>query len=824
MRKIHLVCNAHLDPVWLWEWEEGAAETISTFRIAADFCDNYDGFVFNHNEAILYQWIEEYDSLLFERIQKLVKAGKWHIMGGWYLQPDCNMPSGESFIRQILLGRNYFRDKFGKEPTTAINFDPFGHTRGLVQILAKSGFDSYLFCRPAQNDCKLENDAFIWEGYDGSRVKALRAFDMYLTLRGEAVNKVKKHINNYPANDIGLVLWGIGNHGGGPSKIDYEALDKFASDQKKINIIHSTPENYFKELDSNTLPVHRNDLNKWAIGCYTSQIRLKQQHRKLENELYSTEKMLTSAWVQKLLSYPEHDLKQAQQDLAFAEFHDILPGSAIQPVEDTSLRLMAHGQEILSRLKARAFFALAGNQRKAKEHEIPILVYNPHSYPVKTIIDCEFNLADQNWKNTFMDVKVYAENKCLPSQVEKEYSNLHLDWRKKVVFEAELKPSMMNRFDCKIIELPSKPNKELEETADDILLSDINKTIAISKKTGLMTSYKVNGYDFIEKPSCLPIVLEDNEDSWIMDKQEFGKKIGEFRLLTEKETAEYLGLKKNKLEAVRVIENGQTRVVVEAVFAYKHSNICIQYKIPKNSTEIEISARVCWAEKNKLLKLTFNTAKSNEYLGQVACGTEYFPSNGQEIVFHKWLIAMNKKSKNAFSIINDGIYGANFKDNEIGLTLLRSPVYSGHPFEGHDIVLQDRFIPHHDQGERLYTFWLNAGSSEKRINHIDREALVKNEKPMALSFFPSGENKNNIKSLLQLNDNSIQVMAIKKSTQKENAIVIRLFENTGSSKETVLSSEALGFYKKIKLSAFEIKTFEVNIDTKSVIEVNLIEQ
>jgi len=112
--------------------EEGIAAAISTFRAAADLAEEFDGFIFNHNEALLYEWIEEYEPALFTRIQKLVKEGKWHIMGGWYLQPDCNMPSGESFVRQILTGRHYFEEKFGVQPTTAINFDPFGHTKGLV--------------------------------------------------------------------------------------------------------------------------------------------------------------------------------------------------------------------------------------------------------------------------------------------------------------------------------------------------------------------------------------------------------------------------------------------------------------------------------------------------------------------------------------------------------------------------------------------------------------------------------------------------------------------------------------------------------------------
>ena len=105
--RIYLVCNAHLDPAWLWEWPEGAAETVSTFRTAVELCEKNDTFVFNHNEAILYKWIQEYDPRLFQRIKKQVKRGRWHIMGGWYLQPDCNMLSGESFVRQILVGRSH---------------------------------------------------------------------------------------------------------------------------------------------------------------------------------------------------------------------------------------------------------------------------------------------------------------------------------------------------------------------------------------------------------------------------------------------------------------------------------------------------------------------------------------------------------------------------------------------------------------------------------------------------------------------------------------------------------------------------------------------
>lgn len=190
MNTLHLICNTHLDPVWQWEWEEGAAAAVSTFRTAADFCEEFEGFVFNHNEALLYKWIEEYEPDLFRRIQKLVGEGKWHIMGGWYLQPDCNMPSGESFVRQILYGKMYFNEKFGVEPTTAVNFDSFGHTRGLVQILKKSGYDSYLFMRPEQKGTDIPLEEFVWTGFDDSKIIAHRLSTGYNTPLGMVEQKI----------------------------------------------------------------------------------------------------------------------------------------------------------------------------------------------------------------------------------------------------------------------------------------------------------------------------------------------------------------------------------------------------------------------------------------------------------------------------------------------------------------------------------------------------------------------------------------------------------------------------------------------------------
>ena len=253
IEKLFLICNAHLDPVWQWEWEEGAAEALSTFRIAAKFCEEYDGFVFCHNEALLYQWVEAYEPELFTRIQKLVKQKKWHIMGGWYLQPDCNMPSGEGFVRQILTGKKYFLEKFGVSPSTAVNVDPFGHSRGLVQIMKKCGYSGYLFMRPGDGDryIKLPADEFKWIGYDDSEIIAVRIDGSYNSSRGCAAKKVREYLKNSEKQEMAVCLWGVGNHGGGPSRKDLEDLTDLIREKEKENvlIVHSTPEEYLAEIE-----------------------------------------------------------------------------------------------------------------------------------------------------------------------------------------------------------------------------------------------------------------------------------------------------------------------------------------------------------------------------------------------------------------------------------------------------------------------------------------------------------------------------------------------------------------------------------------------
>jgi alpha-mannosidase len=827
MKKLHLVCNAHLDPVWQWEWEEGLAAAIATFRTAAELCEEFEGFVFNHNEALLYVWIEEHDPVLFKRIQKLVRQGKWHIMGGWYVQPDCNMPSGESFVRQILLGKTYFEKKFGRFPDIAVNVDSFGHTRGLVQILLQSGYKGYLFMRPDAENLELPDEPFLWQGLHGGAIPAMRFPWGYNSALGKAREKADKFIQKFSGKDTALLLWGVGNHGGGPSRKDLRDLRDLIRSGTAPVVRHSTPEAYFREalVDRKDLVVKACSFRPFAPGCYTTQARIKQKHRLLENEYFATEKMCTAAWLRTGMPYPREVLTAVSRDLALAQFHDILPGSSVQPVEEMALRLMDHGLEELSRVKTRAFLRLSAGAAKARANEIPVLVYNPHPYPVDTVVECEFMLADQNWSGSFFRADAYRGSRRLPSQIEKEHSNIPLDWRKRIVFRATLAPSQMNRFDCRLTELPKKPAPPDRPGNTPLAFSSDALQVRISRRTGLMESMKARGRELLGRKAFQALVIQDSEDAWGITAKRFDTVAGQFKLMSSSESARFAGIKAKTLPPVRVIEDGSVRTVVEALFKHRQSSICLRYKLPKKGSEVEVEARVFWHEKDSMLKLALPLAeKPARVLGQTAFGCEELFLNGDENVSQKWLLAVPRHGAQALTVINDGTYGSSVHDNELRLTLLRSPAYTGHSLPNRTILSQDRFTPRIDQGERLFRFWINGGDAASRLAAVDREALVCNEKPMALSCFPSGAGKRQKGAFLEVAGAGVQLSAVKQAESDKHEFIVRLFESSGRSRRVVVKLPGLGISRKVAFTGFELKTFRINVRTKRMVATNLMEQ
>ena len=788
MQKVHLLCNAHIDPVWLWAKEEGVAETLSTFRVAASFCEAYDGFIFNHNEAVLYEWVEEHEPALFTRIQELVRVGKWHIMGGWYLQPDCLMPSAEGFLRQIEAGNRYFMEKFGVKPTTAINLDPFGHTRGLVQIMKKCGYDSYLFMRPGGF---IPEHDFIWEGYDGSKLRAHCIRNLYCTHYGEAAPQLEQVLAD-PHTDPELMLWGIGDHGGGPSKLDLDAIHAIMARYPQGQIVHSTPESYMAQVDWDTVRTHSGSLQHIFVGCYTSMNRVKKAYRALENQLITTEKMLAAAGM-------EADLQEAEKALLFAQFHDILPGTMIKKGEDQTLQLLGFGSELLSRQANKAFFRLASGEPVAKEGEIPILVFNPHPYPVTQQIEAEFQLADQNWNDNQVTLAKVRDchGRYLPAQIEQEDSHMNLDWRKKVVFTATLAPMSMNRFDCElyIVEALRRPIEACAKTKSHYLFDNGDMQVSVNRQTGLLDRLCVGGQELLTHGSAQIQAFRDHEDPWKMDNEIYDQFLGSFEPLSAEEANRFRGYPEAGHPNVQVIENGPARTKLQAILRHGNSFATVTYTLPKQGCYVDIRVHMLVNDVNTLYKLTFPTSLTDaDFTGQTAYGTEPLRTDGQEVCFQKWCRLQNRAR--SFTVLNRSTYGGSARDGQLSISLLRTCVHSSLPIPPRPTTDNDRYHDHIDMGEHEFIFRLLPNTE-----HADAEAEFFNQPPFVLSFFPCGDGEKKDTGV-ELSNRNILMSSFRK---RGDRLLLRLYNGSDAAQSTGLS--LAGTAHTLEFAPFQAKAF-----------------
>lgn len=759
----HMICNAHIDPIWQWDWPEGVSATLSTFYSAAKLCDEFD-YIFCHNEVTVYKYVEEYAPELFAKIQALVKAGKWHIMGGWYLQPDCNMPSGESFVRQIREGQRYFKEKFGVVPTTAINFDPFGHTVGLVQIVKKCGQDSYMFMRPYKHELPLPAEQFIWRGLDGSEIKGARSIGGYNTPLGESAKSIYNRANaqNFP---VGAILWGVGNHGGGPSHKDLSDIEKELLPDTQIKYIHSTPEKFFAAISPNE--VFDQSLHISMPGCYTSMYRVKKLHAQLESQIYLAEKIASAAYMSGALKeYPETQLQTAVEDLLNAEFHDVLPGSSVQCAEDAGLRYLNHGILEAERVKIRAYFALAASQSPAAEGEYPVIVFNPHPYEFCENVECEFMLADQNWREDVVSriTVVDEDGNHVPYQVIKEESNLNLDWRKRIIFEAKLKPMALTRFSAYV----EFVNMAEPEKSTSFVFDNGRKHVQINEKTGLLSSYRIDGVEYVGEGFGL-CSFDDNADPWGMAKDQLsrmGRNEKAFALSMEP-NGPFKGMKR-----IQVVEDGDIYLGVEAFFQCDNSRARILYKIYKNNDDLDIDVTLYLGDIDKIIKLKMPVAASGSLIGQTAFGTDTLFTDARENVAHRF-VALDT-GKKCVALLNKSVYGSHYENDSIYMSLVRGATYCAHPINDRTLIPSDKFTKKIDQGENNYSFRFTVTDRD----HLERKAAEFVESPYALNIFPI-PSKNGAENALDiaLGGDVISMPTLKKAFGRD-AMIFRLLNNT----------------------------------------------
>lgn len=328
---IHVVFNAHLDPIWMWPWTSGLDEAIATSRSACDRLDAHPELFFTQGEAWTFQMVERADPALFARIRKHIESGRWEVLNGWWTQPDCNHPTPDGLHRQIATGLAYIHDRFGLAPRCGFNPDSFGHCAILPEILRAHGQDRYVFMRPGGHEMALPARLFTWRARPGGReVTAFRIADTYGNGTGCGqvwVECIARSLRELPAGARHtLAFMGIGNHGGGPT----EGLVRWVGENRDIipgaRLEFSTVGRFFDALarEPVALPEVVGELQMHAVGCYSALRGIKTATHRAEHALARAESVATPA--------ERPALDRAWEAVCSHQFHDTLGGTGAPDV------------------------------------------------------------------------------------------------------------------------------------------------------------------------------------------------------------------------------------------------------------------------------------------------------------------------------------------------------------------------------------------------------------------------------------------------------------------------------------------------------------
>ncbi|MBQ6466508.1 MAG: alpha-mannosidase [Clostridia bacterium] len=798
--KIHLIGNAHLDPTWLWKKQEGCAEVLQTFQSAADRLKEYDGFVFTCSSACYYMWVEELKPELFEEIKKYVAEGRWVPVNGWWVQPDCNMPSAESFARQALYSQLYYYEKFGIICKTGYNVDSFGHCAMIPQFVKKSGMDCYVMMRPNKNENgDIPQGLFWWDSPDGSRVLVFHIPDTYAANGIDDINRSLNTIRELSEkNDCSSMLfYGVGNHGGGPTKGDIEYLKSIIS--KDDSIRFSSPDEYFREVLNRPLdiPAWSEEMQHHASGCYSATSRIKQLNRKAENALTNAEKWNTVSDALGLSAGNTAGFKNAWLNVCYNQFHDILCGCSIREAYDDAFAEMSSATAFAGKARTDALLRITDkidtwidgvsdsvsfNERhycNNPEFPKPVAVFNPLSYPVRTAVrvyhpsrrvtDCDGN------DTVFSNVRSSRSN------------DSHLD----TVFYADLPPLgysvywLWNLTDSDEVTVNSS-----DISVNGLTIENRYLKVTFDEKTGGIASIinKADNREHLSRVSFVPQIIDDSAtDTWAHNVFKFDKVISDA-----------------DLDSVKVVERSGVRAVVRVKHRYKNSYISQDYILESESEVIRSKVRILWQEPLTIVKLPVSVQGDNPQAAyEIPGGFIYRKCNGYEEPALTW--ADVTAGDCGVSVISDAKYSYDCKGNTLRMTAVRNSIFADHYSDRPDADFE-----YCDEGlQRFeYAVYPHAGNIEN--SRVQYYADLLNNKPVTV---PAGYHKGEFSrrtSFIHIDKDNIRLMAFKKCEDGGAGYIIRLAETAGKSVKVSVVCNIInaGFYADFR--PFEIKTFRID--------------
>jgi alpha-mannosidase len=796
-----MIGNAHMDPVWVWDWREGFGEVWSTFKSALDRIAEHENVTFTASSAAYYSWIERHDPAMFESIKAAVASGRWFFVGGMWIEPDCNIPSGESLCRQLLYGQRYFQRAFGSLATIGYNVDSFGHAAGLPGILRGAGLDAYVMMRPADHEKPMPANAFLWSDPSGFAIAAYRIPGNYET---DSVDALAANVEI--ASELSKVqgtpqmcFFGVGNHGGGPTRSMIEQIDGLRSRRREI--IYSDPGRYFQQLRvlDLSLPLVEGELQHHAPGCYSVSAWVKASNRSGESALLDAETLeaVASSVVGRAANGAE--LSGAWEELLLCQFHDVLAGTSSDSAYRTIRSRYGYVETVADGVTTNAIYEIAHRidtrieSIDAQEREspwtvsdraaAPFVVYNPLAWPVRQFVAVARSAArvlDSAGTEIASQAIASGELTIYPSNM---------------LFAVELEPLGYEVFWLQGSRLRSPD--PVAATTPEIKNDRFN--VAIDGETGIITSLMdlATSTELLPAEGIRPLVLADESDTWSH---------GLTRFDGEPSTIHFAGWE--------VVEDGPLRSTLRLRFDCGESHIVEDVELFEGSPYVQIRIRAEWSTPRSVVKLVLpwivgrraNTVAGASYSFQER------DANGNEEVMQGWLDYYDVDVDRGVGLTTDHLYGYDARDGVVRLTILRNPLAADHggPWAeriGEDFSLTDS--GHHDATIRIHPHvgnWQKANLPARADEH-HRQPIVVAETYHAGSLPGRG-------SFLAVEPQSAGVIRVVKRAEGGDGAIVRLAEPVGRSTSLQLSGGVLGRAVSVDLTPFEVKTIFIPDDTE----------
>jgi alpha-mannosidase len=798
---VHMIGQAHLDPVWLWRWTEGRAEALATSQSAVDRLDEYPDFHFTRGEERVYSWIEDENPELFARIVSLVKQGRWHPVNGMVVQPDMNLPQGESFVRHFLIGKRFMRERLGFEPTVAYCVDSFGHAATLPQIFRQCGCDYYVFMRPGPHEKRLPAQAFWWQAPDGSRVLAFRITASY-AIRDPALlaGHIDGAVQAKPEElDRTMCFFGVGNHGGGPTRCQIEEIQALARQSDDLDIRFSFPDEYFEAILSQVdgLPVVEDELQYHAVGCYSANSALKRTHRQAECSLLTAERMAVLAELWAGRPVPKALLRRRWHDVCFNQFHDILGGCSIKEAEDEAI--MALGRATLAGSEiADASGRAVANRIDTCGPGGAVVLFNPFPEPCAQYVEYEPWTGWLSWVQGGWGLTDSVGQPVSYQRIETHEALSHSGGGlTRIVFRAELPPLgyALYRFAPGEPPAPAPVGTRASATSleNGVLL------VRLDPDSGAITSCldKRSGIELVGPGGWnVAQVLEDTSDTWshgIRRFEEAGSGIvGHFGAAT-----------------IGVCDDGPLQASLLVERSCGSSTWMQQLILRHGEAALLIRNWLCWQGRHRVVKLAFDVATDHpRAVHDVPYGGLDRACDGAEVPTQMWVdVSGPARGSNGqvigLALIDDGKYGCDVRDSTLRLTVLRCPPYAHH-------------IPHVAGTKKRYD-WIDQGSQEFtlialphvgdwRDSGVVRLARAANLPPPAVTIHAHGGDLPQVQSMASLTSAEMEMTALK-AAEDGDGYIVRIVDRHGRG-----GTGELGWYGEsfpLSIAPFEVITLRL---------------